>query len=266
LIIFGTQTGTTGGQAAETLRRPQTLAMSVRGEAGERAARNGSGAPATVGPGGPPTRSLAVLGVLLAAGLIAVTVWVLTSHLRPTPWDVALHAAGLHHRAAGLTTVAVAVSASSEYLAYVVAAVGVMLAMRPRPWWFGAVAGLLVLAVGQGVRVALAAAIGRSRPPKNDWEMHAAGFSFPSGHTATATLAAGLLCLGLICWARGVWRFAVMAVLGLWALLDGVGRVYLGVHWPTDVLAGWLLGALLTVLAAALFVRVRAHRERSGEA
>jgi undecaprenyl-diphosphatase len=87
--------------------------------------------------------------------------------------------------------------------------------------------------------------------------MHAAGFSMPSGHTATATCAAGLLSLGLVYCVRAAWRFAVMAALALWALVDGVGRVYLGVHWPTDVVAGWLLGVLFTVLAAALLARMR---------
>jgi membrane-associated phospholipid phosphatase len=142
--------------------------------------------------------------------------------------------------------------------------VGTWLALRPRPWWFGALAGLLVLAAGQGIRVALAALIGRSRPPEADWEMHAAGFSMPSGHTATATFAAGLLCLGLARGLPSAWRYAVMVVLALWALLDGVGRIYLGVHWATDVVGGWLLGALLTVLAAALFARVRPAGPRPG--
>ena len=51
-------------------------------------------------------------------------------------------------------------------------------------------------------------------------------------------------------------RFAVMAVLALWAVLDGVGRVYLGVQsLGHDVVAGWLLGLLLTVLAVGLFAR-----------
>jgi membrane-associated phospholipid phosphatase len=200
---------------------------------------------------------LLVSGVAVAVVLAVVIVWVLADHLRPTAWDMTLHRAGMDHRTARLTAVAVAFSATSEYLAYAAAAVGTLLALRPRPWWFGAVAGVLVLAFAQGVRVALAAAIGRSRPPEADWEMHAAGFALPSGHTATATLAAGLLCLGLARWLHSVWRFVAMAVLAVWAVADGVGRVYLGLHWPTDVVAGWLLGGLLTVLAAGLFARLR---------
>jgi undecaprenyl-diphosphatase len=92
--------------------------------------------------------------------------------------------------------------------------------------------------------------------------MHAAGFSMPSGHTTTATFAAGLLCLGMARAFSGSWRVAVMAVLAVWAVVDGAGRVYLGVHWATDVVAGWLLGALLTVLAAWLFARFRAADRR----
>ena len=65
--------------------------------------------------------------------------------------------------------------------------------------------------------------------------------------------------------AGSAWRFAVMAVLALWAVLDGVGRVYLGVHWATDVVAGWLLGLLLTVLAVGLSARVRTAGSQRGE-
>jgi membrane-associated phospholipid phosphatase len=208
------------------------------------------------GAEGRSVRRLVALGVALAVLLTAVVIAVLAAHLRPTAVDLALHDAGLHHRTAALTAVAVAVSVTSEYLAYAVAAVGTMLALLPRPWWLGLLGGLVFMAVEQGVRVALAAAVGRSRPPKSDWEMHAAGFAMPSGHTATATFGAGLLCLGLARAVGHAWRYAVTAVLILWVLVEGAGRIYLGVHWPTDVLAGWLFGAVFTVLAAVLFARL----------
>jgi len=208
----------------------------------------------------PSSSLLWALGIALAVSLAAVLVWVLATGPHPPGWDLALHRDGMEQRRTGLTDVAIAVSVTSEYVAYVVAALGTALALRPRAWWFGAVAGVLVLAFEQGVRVALAAAAGRSRPPETDWAFHAAGFSMPSGHTATATFAAGLFCLGLFRWTRSPWRFAVVAVLAVWVFVDGVSRVYLGLHWATDVVAGWLLGALFIVLAAALFARVRASR------
>ena len=207
-----------------------------------------------------PSPRLLAPGISLAILLALVMGWVLVTGPHPPAWDLTLHRDGMELRTPGLTDVAIALSLTSEYIAYVAAAVGTALALRPRAWWFGAVAGILVLAFEQGVRVALAAAVGRSRPPEGDWASHAAGFSMPSGHTATATFAAGLLCLGLFRWSRSAWRFVAMAVLVLWVVLDGVSRVYLGLHWPTDIVAGWLLGGLFTVLAAALFARVRAAR------
>ena len=215
---------------------------------------------ATVAPADPSTAHLVGLGISFAVLLAAVMAWALIAD--PPAWDLTLHRAGMDQRTPGLTTVAIALSVSSEYIAYVVAAVGTALALRPRPWWFGAVAGILLLAFAQGVRVALAAAAARSRPPEADWAFHAAGYSLPSGHTATATVAAGLLCLGLARWLRSAWLYVAMVVLAVWAVAEGVGRVYLGVHWPTDVVAGWLLGGLLTVLAAGLFARLRTTPSR----
>ncbi len=68
--------------------------------------------------------------------------------------------------------------------------------------------------------------------------IEASGYGLPSGHAQTAFVIWGSLALTMKkCWS---WVIA-----GLLILLIGLSRIYLGVHFPTDVLAGWLLGALL---------------------
>jgi len=68
------------------------------------------------------------------------------------------------------------------------------------------------------------------------------GTSFPSGHSVYAAALAGVL---IVCgwqWGRRL-RWLVVLIALSWAGLMGVSRVYLGAHYPTDVLAGWALGA-----------------------
>ena len=64
-------------------------------------------------------------------------------------------------------------------------------------------------------------------------------FSFPSGHAmGSATLA---MVVVLLCW-HTRWRWLAVAVAGSFALLVGVSRIYLGVHYPSDILGGWAAG------------------------
>ncbi len=80
-----------------------------------------------------------------------------------------------------------------------------------------------------------------------------ASFSFPSGHAiASMSLAAALT---LLAW-RTRWRWPVLIVATVFTALIGVSRLYLGVHYPSDVLAGWLIGAAWA-LAVYLMLRTR---------
>ncbi len=95
----------------------------------------------------------------------------------------------------------------------------------------------------------------RERPSL--WESIApeSTFSFPSGHAmGSMTLAAVLVALA---W-RTRWRWPVACMAGAFVLLVGVSRVYLGVHYPSDILAGWC--AALAWVTGLYLVLFRGHR------
>ncbi|MFR0354389.1 phosphatase PAP2 family protein [Streptomyces sediminimaris] len=132
----------------------------------------------------------------------------------------------------------------------------VWLAWRRSAWW---TALWLAAAVAAGLLLqqGLKAAVDRPRPVWRDPVDSAHYAAFPSGHAMTATLVCGLLLWLLHRYGAGraLWRtaltLALVSVVGV-----GLTRVWLGVHWPSDVVGGWLLGAATAALA------VLVHRRR----
>ncbi|WP_405823866.1 phosphatase PAP2 family protein [Streptomyces sp. NBC_01390] len=98
---------------------------------------------------------------------------------------------------------------------------------------------LACLGAGQTLRYAAMSFVARPRPAPADWQTHASGWAFPSGHATTAALTAGLLIVAVhLRGPRG--RTGLTLAIGGWGALVGLTRVYLGVHWFTDVVGGWL--------------------------
>lgn len=99
----------------------------------------------------------------------------------------------------------------------------------------------------------------RMRPSAGSGIVSETSFSFPSGHAFISVAFYGLLIYFL---SRGIKsRFGKMAfaVVGaLLALAIGISRIYLGVHWPTDVLAGFILGAAwLAITVKILKIKIK---------
>lgn len=131
---------------------------------------------------------------------------------------------------------------------------------------------LLAVAVGGGMILSTLLKLGfeRPRPDLVPHAVHVYTYSFPSGHAMLAAVT--YLTLGALL-ARVQPQLRIKAYLLLVAVLltvlVGISRVYLGVHWPTDVLAGWTVGAAWAVLcwliARWLQRRGKVERDINGE-
>lgn len=124
------------------------------------------------------------------------------------------------------------------------------------------------VAGGTVLSSALKWGIGRPRPDLVPHGMEVYTASFPSGHSTMSAVV--YLTLGaLLARTQPRWRVKVF-LLGLAAsvtVIVGISRIYLGVHWPTDVLGGWALGAGWACLCwlALLWLQMRGEVEPEGK-
>ena len=146
----------------------------------------------------------------------------------------------------------------------IVCAVAVVwLVWRHSAWWT-ALWLAATCALGTLLQQSLKAAVGRQSPVWSDPVDSAQYAAFPSGHALTATVVCGLLLwllhrhgVGRTLWRTAV-AVSVVSVVGV-----GLTRVWLGVHWASDVLGGWLLGGLVVALAVLGYDRLPHGRGHS---
>ena len=218
-------------------------------------------------PGG---RATALRLLAVAAGLFAVVtvLGLLVTAVLTGTWlgrlDRGIVREFVELRSPGLTTVMETVSTLSGtrtviVLGLVLAVLGSAVAASWRPVVFvlGTLVGEVVLYFTS------AQVVSRARPAVADLTSGLpSGASWPSGHSAAAAVLYGGLAALVLVYARGRWRWLVLAVPLLLAPAIGVSRVYVAAHHPTDVLAGLALGAVW-VWACARFLLPTPDRRRT---
>jgi undecaprenyl-diphosphatase len=142
------------------------------------------------------------------------------------------------------------------------AVLALLLARWHQPWWLLA----LVLSVPGGMllNAGVKHLVQRARPHFDDPVMTLTSYSFPSGHTAGAALFYGFL-TALVFAHSGLrrWRVAMATVAVVMVLLVGLSRIYLGMHYFTDVVGAIVLAVLWLGLCLS---GVRALWRRGGGA
>jgi undecaprenyl-diphosphatase len=140
-------------------------------------------------------------------------------------------------------------------------AVMVLLAVAAGVWFYGrrgrSKAGVVIAApaIGGLLSGVIKVLFGRVRPA-GAAILNEKSFSFPSGHAATSAAVMVTLCYvmareGMISWT------AAIVVGGGVPLIVGLTRIYLDVHWTTDVIGGWAVGLFVAALSAALYEYLR---------
>ncbi len=165
----------------------------------------------------------AVIGTVRAAPLVAPLAWLqAATQLGSTAWVFAL-----------------------------AALVGVLEVFLGRPRV--GIAAAAAIGLGALANSTMKLVVARPRPDLLTPIVVEPGYSFPSGHSLSAMVAYGVI--AVLVARSGMPRPARVGIIGLLAALValvGLSRVYLGVHYPTDVIGGWLMGfAWVTLFAAA---------------
>ena len=127
------------------------------------------------------------------------------------------------------------------------------LALRHYGRWIDA-AGLVVAGAGAGIlNQVLKATYQRVRPDLVEGPFHLTSYSFPSGHAMGAIACYGMLAfIGVRLLRRQLHKLALAASMAALVLAIGCSRVYFGVHFPTDVLGGFVAGAIWLVITIGI--------------
>ncbi len=140
------------------------------------------------------------------------------------------------------------------------AVVAVVLVVRRERWL--ALAWVIAIAGNGILNRTLKAEFERVRPLHPEGHVLADGWSFPSGHSSGALVAYGMLAYVLIRLAPDAWRMPAVLLAAAIAFATGCSRVFLQVHYATDVMAGFASGAAWLAICIGTVEATRLYRGR----
>lgn len=196
--------------------------------------------------------ALAAASVAFAT-FIAVAVFALCRTTLPRVDSVGL-AGVVAERARPLTILARTLTTTGStfgLLAALIITVGVLRLLANR--WLPSIQLAVTMAVSSSLNTLLKIATARPRPPSHlVLGVPSSSYAFPSGHTLNSTVFFLLTAALVSPYLSELGKMALRLGAGVTVVLIGWSRIYLGYHWPTDVLAGWLLGISVVCLSTAV--------------
>ncbi|GAA2872206.1 hypothetical protein GCM10010472_31950 [Pseudonocardia halophobica] len=201
------------------------------------------------------TATCSVLLLTLAAGLI----WAAFTGVGPADEDGSALAGAIDSRSVGVTAILVVFTnlGSTAAMAVLALVTGIVLILRGRR-----VDGVWLIATMAGASVVFTLVkrmLDRPRPPLAVRLVEAGNESLPSGHATMSMVVVGALVV--LAWPHltGPLRLGALLVAAAWIGGIGYTRIYLGVHWFSDVVAGWATGAAWLAVCTGVLLWWRAR-------
>jgi len=196
---------------------------------------------------------------ILWSCFVSLMIWVVSNMNAGTlPWiDVTVREFIIGLRSDWLNTIVIAITTLGNSKTIILWCVLLVLFGRRR-LEFG-VPVTVACIVSVTIQTTLKEVIARPRPPVENFLVEQGGFSFTSGHSCTALLFYAFLGYLLIHKTvdKSVYNF-IGKVFMVLPVFIGLSRIYVGVHYPTDVLAGWSLGISFTIIAITALEKIEA--------
>lgn len=201
-----------------------------------------------------------ILGIATTCLVVFFALWLMVEMDHASLIDDPIRNAVLSTRSGWLTPIMKAITYLGNWQTITVICL-ILLAFRKTRITYGvplSIGALFVSLANKGIK----AVVMRPRPEQAMFLIEQGGWSFPSGHAITSMFFFGML-IWLLRRDMRNRRLAniLTVVFAVPMVLIGISRVYLGVHYPTDVLAGWCLGILTIIVMTEIIIRVENQRK-----